>query len=126
MPSGTASAPDGTLEYGDSYRRKLLRSARDHLPSSHPLHITGIDRHMPMDVVETWERQIYPACRATGLSNDSVPPGQMREVETRDPRNGQRIINFLGKESFVKAMGRPGRQVISFMHKFNTSGVQFR
>jgi hypothetical protein len=38
----------------------------------------------------------------------------MRMVETRDPQNGQRIINFYGQESFVKDFTRHGRRVISF------------
>jgi hypothetical protein len=38
----------------------------------------------------------------------------MRMVETRNPQNGQRIINFYGQESFVKEFTRPGRRVVSF------------
>jgi hypothetical protein len=104
-----APAPDGSLEYGDSYRRKLLRMARDHLPLDHPLHITGIDKHMPMSVLATWEPQIYEASKQMGMSNDSAPPGQMRMVETRDPNNGQRIINFYGRRSFIEDLKAPVR-----------------
>jgi hypothetical protein len=108
-----APAPDGTLDYGDRYQRKLLRMARDHLPVNHKLCITGIDKRMPMDIVEAWKPQIYAACKATALSNDSVPPGEMRQVETRDP-NGMKIISFYGQRSFIHDFTRPGRRVTSF------------
>jgi hypothetical protein len=124
-----APAPDGTLEYGDRYRRKLLRQARDHLPANHKLNITGIDKYMPMDVVETWEQQIYPACKQAGLSNDSAPPGELRMVTRVDPRNNQKMNEFYGDTSFVRGMGRPGRIVRSFRtdHGYvNSSGFPLR
>jgi hypothetical protein len=43
------------------------------------------------------------------MSNDSAPSGQMRMVETRGPQNGQRIINFYGKKSFIEHFKSPVR-----------------
>jgi len=50
----------------------------------------------------------------------------MREVVKINPTNGHKEIHFLGRESFVKDFTRPGRRVVSFMHRYNTSGVAFR
>jgi hypothetical protein len=72
-----------------------------------------------------FEPQIYSACAEAAKRPDSVPPGEMRMLKTRD-QNGQEIITWLGQESFVKDMGRPGRRVVSFMHRYNRSGVAFR
>jgi hypothetical protein len=72
---------------------------------------------------------IYPAARATAFSADSVPDGQMRAVEKRDS-NGQKIIEWIGKTSFIKDMTRPGRRVLGFLsgdgHYYNTSGRYIR
>jgi hypothetical protein len=80
---------------------------------------------MPKDVFEVFEPQVYNACAEAAKRPDSVPPGEMRMLKTKD-QNGQEIITWVGNESFVKDMGRPGRRVVSFMHRYNTSGVAFR
>jgi hypothetical protein len=109
-----APVSDATVEYGERYERKMLRTARDHLPTDHPLYITGIDKNMPMDVVRVWAPQIYAACKAAGASNDSAPPGEMRMVTRVDPHTGFKENVWYGKESFVKEFTRPGRRVLSF------------
>jgi hypothetical protein len=72
------------------------------------------------------EPQVYAACKQSASRPDSVAPGEMREVVRINPQNGHKEIHFLGPESFVREMGRPGRKVVSFMHRYNTSGVAFR
>jgi hypothetical protein len=43
----------------------------------------------------------------------TVPKGEIREVVKTDA-NGLKVRHFIGQESFVKQMGRPGRRVVSF------------
>jgi len=50
---------------------------------------------------------------ATALCPDTVPVGQMRRVEQVD-QNGLKIVSWIGQESFVKDMTRPGRRVVNF------------
>ena len=100
--------------YGERYRRDLVYLAKKRLPEDHELRKFQV-KHCPREVFEVVEPQIFAACKATGTSNDSVAPGTMRMVESRDPQNGQRIINFYGQESFVKEFTRPGRRVVSFL-----------
>jgi hypothetical protein len=38
----------------------------------------------------------------------------MREITRVDPVTGYKEIRFYGRESFVKAMNRPGRRVVKF------------
>jgi hypothetical protein len=107
------------------YRRDLAIMAKRQLPHGHELRKVKLWR-LPRDVFETLEPQVYAACRDAASRPDSVPPGEMREVVRINPQNGHKEIHFLGRESFVKDFTRPGRRVVSFMHRYNTSGVAFR
>ena len=107
------------------YRRDLAVMAKKQLPHGHELRKMKLWR-LPRDVFETFEPQIYNACREAASRPDSVPPGEMREIVKVNPQNGHKEIHFLGRESFVRDMGRPGRHVVSFMHRYNTSGVAFK
>jgi hypothetical protein len=107
------------------YRRDLAVMAKKQLPYGHELRKIKL-WNLPRDVFETLEPQVYNACREAASRPDSVPPGEMREVVKINPQNGHKEIHFLGRDSFVKDFTRPGRRVVSFMHRYNTSGVAFR
>jgi hypothetical protein len=119
-------APQPTLgQDPEDYRRDLAVMAKKQLPYGHELRKVKLWK-LPKDVFETFEPQVYSACREAAKRPDSIPPGEIREVVRINPQNGHKEIHFLGRESFVKDMGRPGRRVVSFMHRYNTSGVAFR
>ena len=61
-----------------------------------------------------FERAMLGECRQEANNPAHVPPGQLRKIEERDPYGQVKQIRFIGQESFVKAMVRPGRRVISF------------
>jgi hypothetical protein len=107
------------------YRRDLCVMAKKQLPYDHQFRKMKVWK-MPKDVFEVFEPQIYDACREAASRPDSVAPGEIREVTRINPQNGHKEIHFLGTTSFVRDMGRPGRKVVSFMHRYNTSGVAFR
>jgi hypothetical protein len=109
----------------EDYRRDLAVKAKEQLPYGHELRKIKLWK-LPKDTFEVFEPQVYAACREAASRPDSVPPGEMREVVRINPQNGHKEIHFLGRESFVREMGRPGRRVVSFMHRYNTSGVAFR
>jgi hypothetical protein len=44
----------------------------------------------------------------------NVPKGEIREIKEYDRGGRHMSSKFIGQESFVKAMGRPGRPVVSF------------
>jgi len=56
---------------------------------------------------------LLPACRTEAFNPLTVPRGEIREVVKTDV-NGLKVRNFIGQESFVKQMMRPGRRVVSF------------
>jgi hypothetical protein len=109
----------------EDYRRDLAVMAKRQLPHGHELRKMKLWR-LPRDVFETYEPQVYNACREAASRPDSVPPGETREIVKVNPQNGHKEVHFLGRESFVKDFTRPGRKVVSFMHRYNTSGVAFR
>jgi len=109
----------------EDYRRELAIRAKRQLPYGHEMRIKNL-RKLPRDVFEAFEPQIYQACREAAKRPDSAAPGELREVVKVNPLNGHKEITFLGREHFVREMGRPGRLVVSFLHRFNTSGVAFR
>jgi hypothetical protein len=110
----------------DDYRRDLLIKAKRLLPGDNELRHVQI-RQLPRDALTNFENLIYPVAKATAYSADSVPHGEMRPIEEKD-NNGLKMIRWIGKESFVKAMGRPGRRVLGFLHNdghyYNPSGRQ--
>jgi hypothetical protein len=109
----------------EDYRRDLAVQAKRQLPYGHELRrvkLWGLSRA----AFEALEPQVYDACRDAASRPDSVPAGTMREVTKINPQNGHKEIHFIGDTSFVKDMMRPGRRVVSFMHRYNTSGVAFR
>jgi hypothetical protein len=119
-------APQPTLgQDPEDYRRDLAVMAKKQLPCGHELRKVKLWK-LPKDVFETFEPQVYSACAEAAKRPDSVTPGEIREVVRINPQNGHKEIHFLGNESFVRKMGREGRRVVSFMHRYNTSGVAFR
>src|SRR5262249_6992457 len=45
----------------------------------------------------------------------NVPRGEIREIKEHDRAGRYTSSTFIGQESFVKAMGRPGRRVLGFL-----------
>jgi hypothetical protein len=82
------------------------------LPDDHELRNIQV-RRMPSDALEVFDPQLCQACRTEAYNPNTVVPGEFRMVPQIDP-NGLTIRMFVGPESFVKQMGRPGRRVVSF------------
>ena len=96
----------------DHYRRETLVQMKRLLPDDHELRNIQV-RRMPADALEVFDPQLCQACRQEAYNPNTVPPGQFRIVPELDS-NGLKINTFVGPESFVKQMTRPGRRVLSF------------
>jgi hypothetical protein len=86
----------------EKYRRELLYLAKKRLPEDHEFRNFQV-KHIPLDVFEVVEPQIYAECKKAASRNDSVPPGEMRMVKTKNPQNGQEMISFYGRERLIAA-----------------------
>ena len=70
-------------------------------------------RGLPDDVLSGFEQMLLPACKIEAFNPLTVPKGEIREVVKTDA-NGLKVRHFIGQESFVRGMMRPGRRVVSF------------
>jgi hypothetical protein len=113
----------------NDYRRETLRTLkRTMLPQNHNLAQVNC-RGLPTDALGAIEPQMIRACVDAANDPSTVPPGEFRQIEERDETGSLRVIRFVGPESFVKQMGRPGRRVVSFnthQGRFDASGRAMR
>jgi hypothetical protein len=107
----------------DEYRRDMLVKAKRLLPGDNRLrHVKIWD--LPQAALSEFENLIYPQAKAEAHRPDSVPPGQMRKVH-RPTAGGHEIIEWVGKDSFVRDFSSPVRLVLGFRTPegiMNTSG----
>jgi len=107
-------APQPVLgQHPDDYRRETLRTLKKTFLQNHELSRVNM-RGLELDILQAIEPQVINAAVTEAYKPDNVPPGEMRKVEDLDEYGKVRSIKFIGRESFVKEMGRPGRRVISF------------
>jgi len=99
----------------NDYRRETLRTLkRTFLPQNHELYRIQF-RGLPADVLNPFEAQLLNAVVVEANNPAHVPPGELRKIEELDEYGKLKTIRWVGRESFVKEMGRPGRRVKSFL-----------
>jgi hypothetical protein len=104
-------APEPVLgQTCNDYRRETLRNLkRTFLPQNHSLYRVNY-RGLEADALKVFEPQLLQAAVQEAFNPANVPEGQLREIITRDERNGQEIHQFIGQHSFVRDMTIPGRR----------------
>lgn len=109
-------APQPTLgQTTIDYVRETLRTVKQtFLPASHPLYAWQM-RQLKADAIHALEPQVLQAAVVEANNPCHVPAGELRKVEELDDYGKLKTIKWIGQESFVKAMGRPGRRVTSFL-----------
>src|SRR6516164_4297056 len=102
-------APQPVLgESVNSYRRETLRMLkRTFLQQTHDLYQVNY-RGLKADALQVFEPQLLNACVVEAYNPAHVPLGELRKVEELDEFGKLKTIKWIGQESFVKAMGRPG------------------
>ena len=97
----------------NDYRRETLRQLKhSFLPQNHELFPVQM-RALPDDALDVIETQVVQASVKEAVNPAHLAPGEIRPIERRDAL-GNKTIDWIGQESFVKAMTRPGRRVIGF------------
>jgi hypothetical protein len=97
----------------ETYRRRLAIQAKRMLPVSNdkPLPDSTATfndlrnlqlKRMPPDIFAGFEPMIYDACAKAVARNDTVPPGEMREITRVDPKTGHKETRFYGQRSFIE------------------------
>jgi hypothetical protein len=113
---GLTASPSYDGEPFENYRLRLAQDAQRRLPKGDEYRNINLRKIKNSDEVAftNFENAIYPRAKQAGTGTDSVAEGELRMVTRLNPVNGYKENLFYGKESFVKAMGRPGRRVYSF------------
>ena len=120
-----APAPSLGMSVND-YRRETLRTLKHmFLPPAHDLFKVQY-RALKADALDALEPQLLKAVVAEAVNPAHVPVGQLKKIERMDEYGKVKCIDFIGQESFVKAMGRPGRKVVRFMAPANSYGRAIR
>jgi hypothetical protein len=125
-----ARAPQPTLGQSvNDYRRETLRNLkRTFLPPAHDLYQVQY-RSLRSDALQALEPQLLQAVVQGAKNPVHVPPGELRKIEELDEFGKLKTIRWVGQESFVRAMSRPGRRVIGFTTdrgRFDASGRPLR
>jgi hypothetical protein len=105
-------APDVVL--GETYKQYdcgVLTNLQNALPRVHSLAKFDI-RDCPRDIRENFRPQIVKAYLAERANPSDLEEGELRPDVRRDHAGNIQEIRWHGRESFVKAMGRPGRKVV--------------
>jgi hypothetical protein len=92
------------------YRKRLATKLKGYSPIWKNVKFS----QLPEEAFGIAETQVYADAVAAASNPTDLEAGELRQVTKMDPTTGVRTINFYGKESFVKQMGRPGRRVASF------------
>jgi hypothetical protein len=114
----------------NEYRTEVLRLLkRTFLPQNHDLYRINY-RGLKNDsaALAALEPQLLREVVVQANNPANVPRGELREIKEFDRTGTLMSSRFIGQESFVKAMTRPGRRVLGFLHSnrhyYNTNGQQ--
>jgi hypothetical protein len=70
---------------------------------------------LPDSAVPIFAEMMRERVEANIVRTDNMRPGELRLYIETDENTGSKIRCWVGPESFVKSMGRPCRQVHSFL-----------
>jgi hypothetical protein len=123
---GTKAPQPSLGQSVNDYRRETLRTLkRTFLPEVHPLHQVNY-RGLRTDALDVFEPQLLKACVDEANNPLHVPPGELKKIERMDEYGKVRCVEFVGQESFVKQMTRPGRRVVRFLAPSDSFGRSVR
>jgi hypothetical protein len=103
----------------------LRQLKRTFLPPAHDLYQVQY-RSLRSDALEALEPQLLKAVEVEANNPAHVPPGELKKIERMDEYGKVKCIDWIGQESFVKQMMRPGRKVVRFMAPADSYGRAIR
>jgi hypothetical protein len=103
-------------ESRNDYRREQLREIKRRHLANHELYKVNMRGLPDGPALDNVERMVCDAAVSEYWNPRNVPLGEIQERKRFDDFGRLQSIDWLGQESFVKFMGRPGRRVIGFMN----------
>jgi hypothetical protein len=87
---------------------------REFLPPVHPLYKVNYRKiRDDSTILNGFVPQLLEAVVVEAYNPNNVEPGEFRKIERKDEYGAVKFVEFIGPEHFTKAMGRPGRRVVS-------------
>ena len=118
---GVSCPPPQAGEGPRAYERRTNALLASYLPRDHALRSVDFAT-LPADAHSVFTEQLRDAVGKTSLSNEHAPAsGELVPRKVRDAAGTVSTI-FLGRESFVKSMGRPARRVAAFRTPVDAAG----
>ena len=123
---GTRAPAPNLGQSVNGYRRETLRQLkRTFLPPAHDLYQVQYGS-LRSDALQALEAQLLQAVVQEANNPAHVPPGELRKIERFDEYGKVKHIDWIGQESFVKQMTRPGRRVVKFLAPSDSYGRSLR
>jgi hypothetical protein len=95
----------------NDYRRETLRNLkRTFLPPVHDLYQVQY-RQLKADALQILEPQLLSAVVVEANNPAHVPPGELKKIERLDEYGKVKTIDWIGQESFVRQLMRPGKRM---------------
>jgi hypothetical protein len=102
-------------QFVNQYRRKQLNRMTQGLPWKNEYRHVRVD-DLDATALGVMEPNIVKEFKAERRNPSDLEEGELRKVDIKDKQTNRiRETIWKGKECFVKAMGRPGRRVKSFL-----------
>jgi hypothetical protein len=111
-------------ESGPDYLRRLSRIGRKYIPKGEQIARVRFDDTLPDNVVGRYSELMRQCVEKNIRRTDNMQPGEMRAVMITDENTGQKIREWVGPDSFVKAMGQPCRRVIGGLFQKDVGWLQ--
>ena len=105
------------------YLRRLSRIGRRYIPKGEQMASVNF-AELNDDVVPKFSELMRAAVERNLYRTDNMAPGELRAVMRVDENTGQKIREWIGPDSFVKAMGQPCRRVIGGLFQRDVGWLQ--
>jgi hypothetical protein len=121
---GLRASPPTAGQSANHYLAEQCRFLkRQFLPQNHPLYKVNYRKiRDDSTILNGFVPQLLEAVVTEAFNPNNVEPGEFRKIERRDEYGQVKFVEFIGPESFVKQMGRPGRRVVSTCCPVDHSG----
>jgi hypothetical protein len=98
-------------ESNPDYLRRLSRIGRKYIPKGEEMASVNF-AELPDKYVGRYSELMRQCVEKNIMRTDNMAPGEMRAVMRVDENTGLKVREWIGPDSFVKAMGQPCRRVI--------------
>jgi hypothetical protein len=105
------------------YLRRLSRIGKKYIPRGEQMASVNFSE-LPDEVVPKFSELMRAAVERNLYRTDNMAPGEMRAVMVTDENTGQKIREWIGPDSFVKAMSAPCRRVIGGLFQKDVGWLQ--